>query len=147
MIAAAAAPAAYLGLLTAGMLLRALFGAHPLWRAEPVNLSDAAALRDSATVVQLIRGGEDPYRRREIRADLLFNDRVELTAFEAAIASGRAEIMEILLWSSSPPAPAEWTRLRCLSKLQETEDIDEVLDRYTSEPVVLQCDQVTRPWK
>jgi hypothetical protein len=147
MIAAAAAPAAYLGLLTAGMLLRALFGAHPLWRAEPVNLSEAAALRDSATVVQLIRGGEDPYRRREIRADLLFNDRVELTAFEAAIASGRAEIMEILLWSSSPPAPAEWTRLRCLSKLQETEDIDEVLDRYTSEPVVLQCDQVTRPWK
>jgi hypothetical protein len=129
------------------MLLRALFGAHPLWRAEPVNLSEAAALRDSATVVQLIRGGEDPYRRREIRADLLFNDRVELTAFEAAIASGRAEIMEILLWSSSPPAPAEWTRLRCLSKLQETEDIDEVLDRYTSEPVVLQCDQVTRPWK
>jgi hypothetical protein len=146
-VAAAAAPAAYLGLLTAGMLLRALVGTHPLWRVEPVNLSEAAALRDQATVVQLIRRGDDPYQRREVRADLLFNDRAELTAFEAAIASGRAEVMEAILWSVPRPAPAEWNRLRCLSKLQETDDIDEVLDRYKPESAVLDCNGITRPWK
>ena len=146
-IAAAALPAAFLGILTAGMLIRALGGTHPLWRVEPVNLSEAAALRDQATVVQLIRRGDDPYQRREVRADLLFNDRAELTAFEAAIASGRAEVMDVILWSASKPGPAEWNRLRCLSQLQETDDIDEVLDRYKPESAVLECRGVTRPWK
>jgi hypothetical protein len=145
--AVVALPAALLGVMTAGMLLRTLAGSHPLWRVEPVNLSEAAALRDQATVVELIRRGEDPYQRREVRADLLFNDRAELTAFEAAIASGRAEVMEAILWSAPRPGPEEWNRLRCLSKLQETEDIDEVLDRYKTEPVVLECSRVTRPWK
>jgi hypothetical protein len=146
-LASAALPAVVLGVLTAGMLLRAVVGTHPLWRVEPVNLSEAAALRDPATVVQLIRRGEDPYQRREVRADLLFNDRADLTAFEAAIASGRAEVMEAILWSVARPGPAEWNRLRCLSKLQETEDIDEVLDRYKPETASLECSSVTRPWK
>ena len=146
-LTAAVLPAMFLGILTAGMLIRALSGTHPLWRVEPVNLSEAAALRDQATVVQLIRHGDDPYQRREVRADLLFNDRAELTAFEAAIASGRAEVMEALLWSAPKPAPTEWNRLRCLSQLQETDDIDEVLDRYKPESAVLECSGVTRPWK
>ena len=146
-VAAAALPAAFLGILTAGTLIRALGGTHPLWHAETVNLSEAAALRDQATVVRLIRGGDDPYQRREVRADLLFNDRADLTAFEAAIASGRAEIMDVILWSSPRPGPAEWNRLRCLSRLEENEDIDEVLDRYKPESAVLECDGVTRPWK
>jgi hypothetical protein len=144
---ATAAPATLLGIMTAGMLLRAVFGSHPLWHAEPINLSEAAALRDQATVVQLIRRGEDPYQRREVRADLLFNDRAELTAPEAAIASGRAEVMEAILLSAARPAPAEWHRLRCLSKLQETEDIDEVLDRYKPDAAVLECGGITKPWK
>lgn len=144
---AAASPAVCLGVLTAGMLLRALFGTHPYWRVEPVNLSEAAALRDQATVVELIRRGEDPYRQREVRADLLFNDRAELTAFEAAIASGRAEVVEVMLWSARRPAPGEWNRLRCLSQLQETDDIDEVLDRFKPESAVLECSGITRPWK
>jgi hypothetical protein len=146
-LAAAALPAALLGVLTLGMLVRTLGGTHPLWRVEPVNLSEAAALRDQATVVQLIRHGDDPYQRREVRADLLFNDRADLTAFEAAIASGRAEVMEVMLWSAPKPGPAEWNRLRCLSQLQETDDIDEVLDRYKPESAVLECSGVTRPWK
>jgi hypothetical protein len=146
-VAAAALPAAFLGILTAGTLIRALGGTHPLWHAEPVNLSEAAALRDQATVVRLIRNGDDPYQRREVRADLLFNDRADLTAFEAAIASGRAEIMDVILWSAPRPGPAEWNRLRCLSRLEENDDIDEVLDRYKPESVVLECSGVTRPWK
>lgn len=147
-LAAAALPAVFLGVLTAGMLLRALVGTHPMWRVEPVNLSEAAALRDMATVARLIRRGEDPYQRREVRADLIFNDRAELTALEAAIASGRAEVMQMILWSSSKkPDAVEWTHLRCLSRLEETDDIDEVLDRYKPESAVLECSGITRPWK
>jgi hypothetical protein len=144
---ATALPAIVLGVLTAGMLLRALVGPHPMWRVEPVNLSEAAALRDMATVVQLMRRGEDPYQKREVRADLLFNDRTELTAFEAAIASGRSEVMRVILASATRPDAAAWNHLRCLSQLEEADDINELLDQYKPEPAVLGCDGVTRPWK
>ena len=142
-----ALPAVFLAVLTAGMLLRALVGPHPMWRAEPVNLSEAAALRDMATVVQLIRRGDDPYQKREVRADLLFNDRTELTAFEAAIASGRSEVMRVILASSTRPDAMAWNHLRCLSQLEEADDINELLDQYKPESAVLGCDGVTRPWK
>ena len=144
--AVVALPAALLGVMTAGMLLRALFGAHPLWHVDPVNLSEAAILRDQATVALLIRRGEDPYLRREVRADLFFNDRTELTPLEAAIASGRAEVVEIILFSAPPPAP-EWNRVRCLAKLEGDGDFAAVLDRFRPEAAVLDCNGITKPWK
>ena len=142
----AALPGIVLTAWSALLMLGAAIGSHPLWRVEPLNLSEAAAMRDEATVVQLIASGEDPYARRQVRADLLFNDRVELTPLEAAIAGGRTEIVEIILFSSPRPAPAEWTRLRCLSDLEGARNINDVLDRYRTESATLACDGVTRPW-
>lgn len=146
-LVAGALPPLVLGAMTAGMMLRAIAGGHPLWRVEPVNLSEAAALRDQATVVQLIRSGEDPFTRREVRADLLFNDRAELTPVEAAIAAGRTEIVEIILFAAPRPGPEEWTRMRCVSQLEGAEDINEVLDKYRPESATLDCNGITRPWK
>ena len=142
----AALPGIVLTAWSALLMLGAAIGSHPLWRVEPLNLSEAAAMRDEATVVQLIANGDDPYARRQVRADLLFNDRVELTPIEAAIAGGRTEIVEIILFSSPRPAPAEWTRLRCLSDLEGARNINDVLDRYRPESATLACDGVTRPW-
>jgi hypothetical protein len=142
----AALPGIVLTAWSALLMLGAAIGSHPLWRVEPLNLSEAAAMRDEATVVQLIASGEDPYARRQVRADLLFNDRVELTPLEAAIAGGRTEIVEIILFSSPRPAPAEWTRLRCLSDLEGARNINDVLDWYRPESATLACDGVTRPW-
>jgi hypothetical protein len=93
-------PGAILAIVTAVMMLMAAGGSHPLWRVEPVNLSEAAALRDRATIVQLIARGEDPYARREVRANLAFNDRFELTPLEAGIATHRAEIVDMILFSA-----------------------------------------------
>jgi hypothetical protein len=142
-----ALPAALLGVMTAGMLLRALVGPHPLWRAEPLNLSEAAAVRDPATVARLMNHGEDPYLRREVRADLLFNDRNELTPLEAAIASGRADVIEIILTAAPPPEPSEWSRLRCLATLDGDDGLGEALDRFKPASAVVDCTGVTRPWK
>jgi hypothetical protein len=145
-LVSAALPGIVLTAWSALLMLGAAIGSHPLWRVEPLNLSEAAAMRDEATVVQLIASGEDPYARRQVRADLLFNDRVELTPLEAAIAGGRTEIVEIILFSSPRPAPVEWTRLRCLSDLEGARNINDVLDRYRPESATLACDGVTRPW-
>lgn len=146
---AAALPGAALGIGTLAVLLMALGGSHPWWRVEPVNMSEAAALRDRATIVELIARGEDPYARRPIRADMLFNDAVELTPLEAGIAAGRSEIVQIILFSApTPPDAATWTRVRCLSQLEGARDINEVLDRYRPAALAtLSCDGVTKPWK
>jgi hypothetical protein len=147
MLALVAVPPALLGVLTAGMLLRAAVGTHPFWHAEPLNLSEAAAVRDQATVVQLMRLGEDPFERRDVRADLLFNDLVRLTPLESAIASGRAEIADIILWSSPRPSDEEWNRLRCLVEFRDDDDLREAFDRYKPESVELACSGITQPWK
>ena len=142
-----ALPAIVLGASTAAMLGRAVPGAHPVWREEPVNLTEAAALRDQATVVRMIRRGEDPYRRRELRADLVFSEKMELTPLEAAIATQRAEIVEIILWSAPPPGAGVWNRARCLASLEGDGGSGEVLDRYRPESAVLDCRGIERPWK
>jgi hypothetical protein len=145
---AVAIPGAIVGVATWVAIALAAAGADPFWRVEPVNLSEAAALRDRATVVQLIASGEDPYTPREIRPDVLFNDAVTLTPVEAGIAAGRAEVVDVILFSARmPPDGPTWNRLRCLAQLQGDEDVEDVLDRYRPESAVLECSGVTRPWK
>jgi hypothetical protein len=147
-VAAAVVPVLALVGWTIVLLMGAAVGDHPLWRVDPVNLSEAAALRDQATVVTRIRDGEDPETRQAIRGDLLFNDRVELTPLEAGIAAHRSEIVDIILFSShTQPDAAAWTRLRCLAELEGDKDVNAVLDRYRPKPADLTCTGVTRPWK
>lgn len=145
---AIAVPGAVLAIGTAFMMLGAVTGSPSWWRVDPVNLSEAAALRDRATVARLMANGEDPYARHEIRADLVFNDRVDLSAIEAGIATRRSEIVDIILFSARvPPDGPAWARLRCLAQLEGDEDVIEAVDRYRPEsaptPV---CDDVKRPW-
>jgi hypothetical protein len=145
---AVALPGLVLASGTAGMMLGAVTGSPPWWRVEPVNMSEAAALRDRATVVRMMAGGEDPYRRREIRADLLFNDRVELSPIEAGIAARRSEIVDIILFAArTPPDDTVWAHLSCLARLEGDDDVIEAVNRYRPEsapaPV---CDGVKRPW-
>jgi hypothetical protein len=145
---AASLPGAVIGVGTAVVMLLALFGSHPLWRVEPVNMSEAAALRDRATIVELIDKGEDPYARRRIRADVLFNEPSDLSPLEAGIAAHRSEIVDVILFSArTRPDAATWNRLRCLSQLEGDKDVNEVMDRYRPEGAVPMCDGVTRPWK
>ncbi|HEY1303469.1 MAG TPA: hypothetical protein VGF24_07980 [Vicinamibacterales bacterium] len=146
--AAAAVPGTVIGVGTTIVMLLAIGSSHPMWRVEPINMSEAAVLRDSGTIVQLILRGEDPYARREIRADLLFNDRVELTPFEAGIAARRADIVDVILFSArTRPDAATWTHLKCLAILEGDKDVSATLDRYRPESATEMCDGVTRPWK
>jgi hypothetical protein len=142
-------PGAVVGVGTALMMIAAPVTGLPWWRVEQVNFSEAAALRDRATVVQMLADGEDPYLRREIRADLVFNNRVELSPVEAGVATHRAEIVDIILFSAKTlPDAAAWDHLRCLALLEEDEDVIEVLNRYRPAPVTPPaCDDVKRTWR
>src|SRR5688572_5156667 len=93
------APAVIMTCLLAGMMGLAVIGEHPLWPATPLNMSEAAALRDSATVLQLLRQGERVDRPWRIPAGVLLDHEVTLTPLDAAVIARRPEIVQVLLSS------------------------------------------------
>lgn len=87
-IALAAATLLYLG--------AAVAGANPFWHWEPLNLSEAAALRDAGEVSRLLESGADPNAAYDVRAGFLFTTARRLTPLEAARVADRPEIVDLL---------------------------------------------------
>ena len=129
-----------------------LAGLHPLWRAEPLNMSEAAAYRDGARVLELIRAGEDPDARRPVRRGAVFSRDLLLTPLEAAVAAGRAEVVEV--WLSARPRldPRVWIEARCVARFGRTDDIRETVDRHRPADLPAdfdadrECEGVERRW-
>jgi hypothetical protein len=92
---AGAAPFA-LVVLTVAYLALAAGNANPFWRWEPLNLSEAAALRDAGEVARLIEAGGDPNASYEVRAGILFPTARTVTPLEAAQLARRQEIVDLL---------------------------------------------------
>ena len=96
MTLAIAAPGLLLSAVLALFLALAAATAHPMWRWEPLNLSEAAALRDAGEVARLLDEGRDPNRAYVVRAGLLSEQPLELTPMQAAEAARRDEIVQLL---------------------------------------------------
>jgi hypothetical protein len=106
------------GAMTA-MLLIAVVAGHPMWPYQPLNLSEAAAVRDSAEVVRQIEAGEDPNASREIRAGFLGDGPVRMTPLEAAVAAEDAEVVGRVLEKGARLDAEQWNRLRCQAQDEE----------------------------
>jgi hypothetical protein len=91
------APAVVLGGAIAVMLAAAPIAGHPMWQPRSLNLTEAAAARDVATIALLLERGEDPNARRPVRQPLLDGMARELTPLEAGVAAGRLEVVDLLL--------------------------------------------------
>jgi hypothetical protein len=141
-----AAPAAVVGVLSLVGVVSSVAGANPDWAAQSVNLTEAAALRDQATVAQRIARGEDAHARHLVRPDLVLNEPATMTPFEAAIAVDRPEIAQLLLWSGYRIDAAEWRQLRCLAQLEKHDDLGALLDTVKPEGAALDCSGVVKPW-
>jgi len=136
------------GVLTIHMVM-ALGAAHPMWREQPVNISEAAALHDAATVLRLMRQGATATDRHLVRAGLLFDRAVALTPLEAAIAAGRGEVVDVVLAASMPVEWNTWQHAKCLAAGDQ--EVDGVVDAYrpveSAEPGRhLDCADVEKPW-
>jgi hypothetical protein len=132
-----------LAIALAVVLTLAAAGRHPLWRHDDLNLSEAASVRDEAEVVRLIRRGEDPNSRRDIRPGLLFDHAARLTPLEAAVASERAEMVERLIVNGAQLDAVLWNQLRCLAHGNE---VPLALERHLPPGAAMHCENVTRPW-
>jgi hypothetical protein len=110
----------------AGLLAAAgVSGRHPIWNIAPANLAEAAAFRDPAAIVRLVRRGESINRPARVRAGI-GTGAAELTPVEAAVAAGDSAIVSMLFNLGAAPDRAVWQRAWCAS---ETASVREALER------------------
>jgi hypothetical protein len=143
---ALAIPGMVVALGSAGLGLMTLAGVNPFWSEQPVNISEAAALRDSATVLRLIQRGEDLAAAHRVRAGVLFDRAVTLTPVEAAVAARRSEVVDAIL-SSRRLEATDWQRAFCVAAAAPDEDIREVVSAHRpADATDADCADYTRPW-
>jgi hypothetical protein len=140
-------PGVLVALWSLGLCVVTAVGANPYWGPQPVNISEAAALRDAATVVNLIGRGADPLEAHPVRAGALFDRVVTLTPLEAAVAARRAEVVDAIL-SARPLEAAAWQRAACLANSVPDEDIRDLVGAHRPDGVAagVDCAGYTRPW-
>jgi hypothetical protein len=124
----AIAPPLVLVAFTMISLAAAPFGGHPLWHDAELNMSEAAAARDVATVAALIERGEDPDAVRHVRQPLLEGAvQREVTPLEAAVIAGRLEVVHLLLTHGAAVPDAARLRLSCEAARSGYRDVAEYL--------------------
>jgi len=131
---------------TAVMLIGLPFGVDPLWKVEPITLSEAAALRDNGELVRLIDSGEDVNGTSTVRPDILSAHPLVITPMEAAVAAERADMVELLLEQGARLDAALWTRLVCFAASVEADDVQALLESRRPEDAVEHCDGVEIGW-
>jgi hypothetical protein len=107
MLLVAMIPAALLALTRVIFLALALWGVHPFWLWEPLNLAEAAALRDRGEVARLLAEGQDPNATYRVRRGLVRDYPMQMTPMAAAVAARRDEIVQILLDGGARPQPPD----------------------------------------
>lgn len=100
-------PAALLALTRVVFLVLAMWGVHPFWLPQPLNLAEAAALRDSGEVARLLSEGSDPNATYSVRRGVVRDYRMEMTPMAAAMAARRDEIVQLLIAGGATPNPVD----------------------------------------
>ena len=118
MLAVAAAPvaAAAVGMLLA---LFGLAGLHPFWRETPLTLPEAVALRSGWDVVVQLRRGVDPNAPLPVRRWIVDAGRDELSAWEAAVAADRADVIQLLAREGARLTPEIARAALCLGQARD----------------------------
>jgi hypothetical protein len=100
-----------------------LAGRHPMWHVPELNLAEAAAGRDVATVVLLIGYGENPNQTYSIRPGVLNASAATMTPIEAALEARRPEIISLLLRHGAVLDEAQRRAYACRARSRRDNDV------------------------
>ena len=103
MLLVACVPAALLAVARVVFLVGSIWDLHPFWLRERLNLAEAAALRDGGEVARLIAEGQDPNATYLVRKGFIRDYEMRLTPIEAAEATRRDEVVQLLLDAGAKP--------------------------------------------
>ena len=105
-----------------------------LWPPDEVTLSEAAATRNNAEALRLIRLGADPNRASRVRAGLLDAEDLMITPVEAAVGAQRADSLRMLLANGAAIDARELMVLRCFEQIRRDSAVRELLDARAGGP-------------
>ena len=143
---AIAVPAAALAMASLTLVVMTASHRGPLWSDRTINVSEAAASRDRATMIRLIDEGSDPAKAYPVAAGVLFDRPLHLTPLEAAIAARRPEVVDLLLWRMPHRDAAVLTRAWCLARRAGDGDVTRAVERYRLDAEEPDCSQTPVPW-
>ncbi len=136
-------------LILAVALALLLIGVGPVrdrfWPLPALNLSEAATLTDAAALVEQLRNGANPDLVYPVRPPILSHE-VRVRPLEAAAASGRTEIAELLLDAGAHPDRDQIARIFCLAEESHSEQLSAFLRQRLGPAPAANCESGQRPF-
>ena len=143
--AAVVAPPGVLGALAGLVLVGAAVGWHPFWNEPPLTMSEAAALKDRATMLRLISNGVDINAPAKVRARILKSYDIIVTPLEASVGTRTPMAMQFLLARGASMDARERTVVMCLALKDDAQEIVGFL-RESGAQQTPDCEHVSTPW-
>ena len=128
--------------LAAAMLVvvAALLGYRVLAAPADLTLSEAAALRDHAEVVRLIRSGADPDEPGRVRSGIIREQEYMMTPLEAATVTRGDDVARLLVSEGATLSGSNFPVLYCLAAGSEFDDMVDVLQELAPGEAAPSCE-------
>jgi len=133
------------GLLLAAVAVIVVAAGFRAFEPEPaLTLSEAAALRDNADVVLLIREGADPNAPAAVRPAVLRSRTGVMTPLEAAVTARHIETAGLLMDLGASVRDDNFERLFCLATRSRIDDLITLITARLPDHGPVDCEAVAR---
>jgi hypothetical protein len=143
-IALALPPSATLAALAASGAVALVRGQPLLWPAQPVTLTEAIGMHDTAEIVRQFALGANPNTRYDAWDILKPGQHVSVTPLEAAVATRERYLFELVVLQGGLLTEKNAPTLYCFAAQEHAPDIAAYVAERFSRPD--SCDGVGLPW-
>jgi hypothetical protein len=123
----------------------ALTSGQPLfWPAQPVTLTEAIGMHDTAEIVRQILLGANPNARYDTWDILKRYQHVSVTPLEAAVATREQSLFDMIVAHGALVTPENARTLHCFALQEHAAEIAASIAARFPQPIT--CDGVQLPW-